>query len=177
MRDVSPIFNRSNQGGPFSPIIAGDSVKLSTDSFVFSNGSNLGSAIPVTMSPAKITSELKVYLEILLKDNAIEKIEVRSGNSWWSTYPNTIKYSGSEEKIDKQSALYAPIFSVSSSGATGTYAKIDGIGNIIVYRHIYNNLMLMQTCKYFFLLPAPCAPGLTQGQSSSSSITPTVVTI
>lgn len=158
-RSVSPAFSRTNQGGPFSPIIEGNSLILSSDSFLFLNGANLGSADRVTMTPAPITNDLKIYLQIYFKNGIFEKKEVIAGTDWWDTYPNTVKYEGNEEKIHKQTSLFIPIFSV-VFGVAGTYANISGVGNITIYRHIYNNLMLMQTCKYFFLLPAPSAPGL-----------------
>lgn len=159
MRTVSPAFSRSNQGGPFSPIIIGDSVGISSDSFIFTDGSNLGTKKIVTMPPALVKTGLKVYLVVNFKDGVFESMKIESGSSWWSEYPNTIKYNGNQRIISKQTALYTPIFSVPSVGFSGAYAQTSE-GNLTVYRHVYNNLIIMQTCKYFFFLPAPAAPGL-----------------
>jgi hypothetical protein len=160
MRPVSPIFSQSNPGGPFSPLIIGGSYKISNDSFLFLDGSNLNTAIKLSMPSTPVQSSSKVYLNISFKNGIYEKSELIAGDSWWDSYPNVVKYSSEEKKIDKQTNLYACVFSVfnaSSFGVNGQFVNTSA-GEMLVYRHITTNLMIMQSCKYFFLLPAPCAP-------------------
>lgn len=160
MRPVSPIFNKSNIGGPFSPIIEGDSVRMAYDSFLFRDGTDMSSAIRLSMSLKKVTENLKVYLRVDFQNGAFSNATIVDTSSWWDGHPNTIKYSDNSKKIDKQVSLYAPIFSTfRGRGIYGQYVNTSG-GEITVYRHMYNNVMLMQTCKYYFLLPAPFAPTL-----------------
>lgn len=158
MRSVNPIFNQSNIGGPFAPVIIGDSVRISYDSFLFKDGTDLSSAVRLSMPPVAITESLKVYLRISFNAGAYVDAEIIDSNNWWSTYPNVIKYSGDSKKIEDQVELYAPIFSAfKGPGVFGKYVNTDQ-GELTVYRHMTNNVMLMQACKYYFLLPAPFSP-------------------
>jgi hypothetical protein len=159
-RSVSPIFSRTNQGGPFSPIIEGSSVRMASDSFLFTDGTNLSSAISLSMPLSAITLGLRVYLRVSFQEGVFTGAQIVNDGSWWESYPNTITYSDDSKKIGKQTSLYAPIFSViRGQGVYGQYVGTNE-GEMTVYRHVYNNLMLMQTCKYYFLLPAPFAPAI-----------------
>lgn len=178
MRPVIPIFNKSNIGGPFSPIIDDDSLRMAYDSFLFKDGVDISSAIRLSMPlPIKITKDLKVYLKITFYDGDFIKAEIVDGQNgniknpgdWWDEYPNTIKYSDDSKKIEKQIELYAPIFSAfTGKGIYGQYVNTDD-GEVTVYRHVNSNLMLMQTCKYYFLLPAPFAPVIESSTTSNGS--------
>jgi hypothetical protein len=158
MRPVSPIFSTSNVGGPFAPIIVGNSFRMSYDSFLFTDGTDLASAIRLSMPEKTIAEDQKVYLKLIFKDGAFQNAEVVSTASWWPDHPKTISYSGSSKKIKDQTTLYAPIFSITKNQKVqGKFVNTNS-GELIVYRHMYNNVMIMQSCKYFFLLPAPFAP-------------------
>jgi hypothetical protein len=160
MRPVIPIFNKSNIGGPFSSVIEDDSVRMAYDSFLFTDGTDIASAIRLSMPLKKVTEDLKVYLRVDFQNGAFSNAIIVDDSSWWDQHPNTIKYSDDSKKIEKQMSLYAPIFSAfRGKGVYGQYVNTSE-GEITVYRHVYNNLMLMQTCKYYFLLPAPFAPTL-----------------
>jgi|688.fasta_scaffold14844_3 hypothetical protein len=158
MRPVSPIFSTSNVGGPFAPIIVGNSFRMSYDSFLFADGTDLASATRLSMPANIITESVKVYLKLTFNNGGIQEVKVISDDKWWQDYPQTISYSGSSKKIKDQTALYAPIFSVTKNQKVqGKFVNTNS-GELIVYRHMYNNVMVMQSCKYFFLLPAPFAP-------------------
>jgi hypothetical protein len=181
MRPVVPIFNKSNIGGPFYPVIDGTSLRMSYDSFLFTDGTDMLSAIKLEMEPTpsiKVTKELKVYLKIVFSNGSFVSAGIIGGYSWWTDYPKTVEYSDDSKKIDKQISLYAPIFSAFKGKAVyGQYVNTDD-GEITVYRHVNSNLMLMQTCKYYFLLPAPFAPTLDSiGLDTIDSESNLVVTV
>lgn len=167
MRSVSPIFNKFNIGGPFSPVIDGNLLRMAYDSFIFTDGTDLSSAIRLQMPelPIQITKSLKVYLKVTFENGIFKQATVQDGKgSWWKGYPNIIEYSDSSKRIAKQTALYTPIFSAFEANVKpvyGQYVTID-TGEVTIYRHVNSNLMIMQTCAYFFILPAPAAPQIVE---------------
>jgi hypothetical protein len=154
MRSVSPIAPaNSNEVGPFCGQFVGGEFYIPSAYILLSASS--AAASNVGGGPFRLESGNKVWLHITFSNGSVTGASLKEGSDWWAEYPSTIKYSDpAEPSLKTQTDLYAPVAQVKKT-QTGSGGPGPCSAKYTIVRYVHSNLMLMQTCNYFFLIGGP----------------------
>lgn len=161
---ISTKYPEINQSGPFSPICSASlsTININQNSNIFI-GMNLSNTLNITNKDIAISinenSTWRVWLEIFFGNGTPLTSNFNYNTSWWQNYPEMQEFNGSIKNLTNQIALRIPVltidpFALSPEDADGF---IFEFGDFLfkIKRHIYNDLILFQSCDGFMLLPSP----------------------